>query len=143
MVSRVHLVISRFIVSLFSVSVDVAITLIVNHVNFSVWFSFCLFESLLLSLLFSIFASAVAQQDDEKFMNWCQCSSSYLLVLVLIFAFWWIKFARWNFFLGSCIFMTLVLGWLKWVEFNEVGMLFIFRSWYYWYYAKWFIVGYL
>ena len=37
MVSRVHLVISLFIVkSLFSVPVDVAITLIVNHVNFSV-----------------------------------------------------------------------------------------------------------
>ena len=36
----IHLVISRFIVkNLFSVPVDEAITLIVNHVKFSVWFS--------------------------------------------------------------------------------------------------------
>ena len=53
MVSRVHLVIFQFIVkSLFSVSVDVAITLIVNHVKFlGVFFLCCLFESLLLSVI--------------------------------------------------------------------------------------------
>ena len=49
----VHLVISRFIVkSLFSVPMDVAITLIVNHVNFSVWFSLLFVWIFIVSLLF-------------------------------------------------------------------------------------------
>ena len=64
MVSRVHLVISLFIVkSLFSVPVDVAITLIVNHVNFLCHFLIVHIESLVVSLLFIDLASAVAQHN--------------------------------------------------------------------------------